>query len=115
MLKKHFFTAIFASAITLAAQPSFSACSDSEYKIYKKYDKYLDDNPNVEDVKLRKIFAKKVNMKPDDLRDLYRRCTQRWTQESPDEAQAYARKELEAFAKDCKTRPANDAACQILK
>lgn len=70
------------------------SCTDSEYKIYKQYDEFLDANPSTPDYTLRGIFAKKVRMQPAALKKLYTECTFRWTKERPGEAQAYAAKAM---------------------
>lgn len=68
---------------------SIAECSDSEYRVYQKYDRFLQDNPSVPDYELRTIFAKKVRMQPSALRELYSRCNRRWTQQSPGEVDDY--------------------------
>lgn len=93
---------------------SNSTCSDSEYTTYKKYDRFLKANPSIPDHELRAVFAKKVGMQATSLKNLYIRCTMRWTEQSPTEAKAFDQKGLEGFANDCAQRPANDPYCKAV-
>jgi len=93
---------------------SNSTCSDSEYSTYQKYDRFLEANPSVHDYELRTLFARKVGMQPTALKNLYMRCTMKWTEQSPDETKAHIKKELEGFAKECAQRPANDPYCKAV-
>jgi hypothetical protein len=97
--------------LVLFSNISNAACSDSEYSIYQRYDKFLEAYPSIPDYDLRPVFAKKVGMKPDALKNLYVRCTVRWTSQSPEESRAFAKSELEGLAKDCAHR-SNDPACK---
>lgn len=80
-----------ATSIAITSSASFAQCSDSEYRIYQKYDKFLSDNPSVPDYELRAVFAKKVGMQPSALRELYSRCNRRWLKQSPGEADEYVK------------------------
>ena len=49
--------------------------AQQEYAIYQQYDKFLDAYPSVSDDELRQVFAKRVGMKPEALKNLYIKCT----------------------------------------
>lgn len=58
-------------------------CSDAEYATFKRYDAYLDANPNIDDDRARSNFAARVGMRPAALKDLYFRCLFRWKDREP--------------------------------
>lgn len=89
-----------------------ATCSDSDYRVYHQYDRFLDANPSIPDYELRRVFSKKVGMQPDVLKNLYTRCVMRWSKQNPAESIAHVQKSLEGFAKDCAQRPANDPYCK---
>lgn len=111
-MKNLHFKLLVAACVALLSATANASCSDSEYRVYQQYDKFLDANQSVPDYELRKIFAKKVGMQPDSLRNLHTRCTMRWSEQRPSESKAYLKNELEGFAKDCAQRPANDPYCK---
>lgn len=86
-------------------------CSDSEYRIYQQYDKFLDANPSTPDTELRVIFARKIGMEPTKLRMLYARCVERWVKQNPKQSQDHFQKELDGFVKSCSKTP-NDPICK---
>jgi len=88
-----------------------ATCSDSEYRIYQQYDRFLDANPSIPDYELRRVFARRVAIQPDALKNLYTRCVMRWSEQNPAESRAHRQKSLEDFARDCAQRPANDPYC----
>ena len=100
------------AAAKVSSANSGATCSNSEYGIYQQYDKFLDANPSTPDYELRTVFARKVGMQPSALKNLYIRCTMRWSEQSPSESNAYLKKELEGFAKDCAKQPGNDPYCK---
>jgi len=97
--------------VVLFSSVSYANCSDAEYRVYQQYDQFLEANPSVPDDQLRLVFAKKVGMQPSSLKNLYIRCTMRWSEQSPSESKVYLKKDLESFAKDCTQRP-NDPYCK---
>lgn len=103
---------LVSTCAVLLSATSNAACSDAEYRIYQQYDKFLEAYPSTPDHELRTVFAKKIGMQPSALKNLYTRCTVRWSEQSPSESQAYLKKELEGFAKDCAQRPSNDPYCR---
>lgn len=76
-----------ASCFATTAQ---AQCTDSEYSIFKKYDAYLDANPNMDDDRARSNFAAKYGMRPAALRDLYSRCLIKWVDREPEQAKKVA-------------------------
>jgi hypothetical protein len=89
-----------------------ATCSDSEYRIYQQYDRFLENNPSRSDTELRTIFARNVGMQPQALKNLYVRCVTRWADRNPSEVQGHLKSEIEGFAKECAQRPANDPYCK---
>ena len=103
---------IIGTCLLLITTTSNAACSDSEYVIYQRYDNILEANPSVSDDKLRSMYAREVGMKPSALKNLYVRCTMRWSSnQSPSESAEYTKSELEGLAKDCAKHP-NDLVCK---
>lgn len=98
--------------VALLSTTANARCSDSEYRIYQAYDKFLDANSSLPDYELRTVFAREIGMEPSELKNLYARCTMRWSEQSPSESRAYLKKELEGFAKDCAQRPSSDPYCK---
>ena len=72
----------------------YAACSNGQYKVYKAYDKFLAENPSTPDHELRMIFAKRKNMNPADLKNLYMNCLLRWAEENPKEVGQHVDKML---------------------
>ena len=103
---------IIGVCITLLTSISYAACSDNEYRLYKEYDAALEAYPSIPDSEIRDVYAKKFRMKPSALKDLYFRCTHRWTEQSPEESNAHLKKSLNEFSKDCSKRPVNDPYCK---
>ena len=105
-------------AITLCAvgviAHANAQCSDSEYRIYQQYDKFLDAYPSTPDTELRVIFARKIGMEPTKLRLLYARCVERWSKQNPKQSQDHFTKELDAFVKDCAKKPSTDACRSVI-
>lgn len=75
---------LIGACITLLSSSSYAACSDNEYRLYKEYDASLEANPSIPDSEIRDVYAKKFRMKPSALKDLYFRCTYRWTEQRPE-------------------------------
>lgn len=70
--------------LALSSDTSFAQiCSDTEYSTFKRYDAYLDANPNMDDDRVRSNFAARVGMRPTALKDLYFRCLYRWKDREP--------------------------------
>lgn len=110
------FVAATTLAITvLTGTGARAACSDSEYKVYQKYDVLLEANPQVSTTELRTRYAKQIGMAPQSLKELHMRCSARWANDNREEASEYARKGLEDMKRDCLSRPANDAACAAIR
>lgn len=65
-------------------------CTDSEYTTFKKYDAYLDANPNMDDARARSNFAARSGIRPAALKDLYFRCLLRWADREPEQAKKVA-------------------------
>jgi uncharacterized protein YneF (UPF0154 family) len=103
---------ISSAILALLATTAQAACSDSEYAVYKQYDGFLEANPSVSDDQLRSMFARKVGMQPSALKNLYIRCTARWSEQSPSASRDYLKKSYSDFVNDCAKRPANDPYCK---
>lgn len=78
--------------LAVAAAPAV-ACTDAEYKVFREYDAALErasrDTP---DEVIRNQFARRVGMRPAELKDLYFRCLMRWQRQEPGEVQSTAKK-----------------------
>lgn len=75
-----------ATCLFLALSTNYAfaqTCSDKEYETFKRYDAYLDANPNMDDDRARSNFAARVGMRPAALKDLYFRCLFRWKDSEP--------------------------------
>jgi hypothetical protein len=75
-----------ATCLFLALSTNFACaqtCSDNDYATFKRYDAYLDSNPNMADDLARSNFAARVGMRPAALKDLYFRCLFRWKDSEP--------------------------------
>jgi hypothetical protein len=83
---------LVATFIAIFSASSNAACSDSEYRIYQQYDKFLDANPSTPDHELRIVFAKNIGMQPSALKNLYVRCVNRWANQNPSERDDYIKK-----------------------
>ena len=83
---------LVAAFIAIFSAASNAACSDSEYRIYQQYDKFLDTNPSTPDYELRIVFAKNIGMQPSALKDLYVRCVNRWANQNQSERDDYLKK-----------------------
>jgi hypothetical protein len=84
-----------ASGVLLCTALCFMAnvqaqCTDGEYSTFKKYDSYLDANPNMDDDRARSNFAARAGMRPAALKDLYFRCLQRWAAGEPEQVKKVA-------------------------
>lgn len=85
MLKFTFTTCIVAAALLSQAPLALGQqCTESEYTTFKRYDTYLDANPNMDDDRARANFAARVGMRPAALKDLYFRCLMRWKDREPE-------------------------------
>lgn len=73
-------------------------CSDREYSTFKRYDAYLDANPNMDDERARANFAARVGMPPAALKNLYFRCLMRWKDGEPEAAQNTAQDAMARMA-----------------
>lgn len=105
-------TMLIAACLAMLSAAASAQCSDSEHTIYQRYDKILEAYPNVQDTDLRVLFAQKVGMQPNELKQLYGRCSSRWANKNPDEARAYIKKGTEDLARECASRPSNNHVCK---
>ena len=95
------FLAIMCIGVTAAFAVSSSwgqQCSDREYSTFKRYDAYLDSNPNMDDERARANFAARVGMQPAALKDLYFRCLMRWKDRETEAAQKTAQDAMAQMA-----------------
>ena len=73
-------------------------CSDRDYGVFKKYDAYLDANPNMLADQARSNYSARLGMRPAALKDLYFRCLVRWKDQEPEAARRVARESLNSMA-----------------
>ena len=95
---QHIFSTAFLCGILSIASTSYAQCSDKEYVIFKKYDAYLDANPNMNDDRARSNFSAKSGMRPAELKDLYFRCLIRWSSKEPEQVKKVAQKSAAQMA-----------------
>ena len=99
MKKLRAVTCIGAAALLLQCASALGQqCSDRDYATFKRFDAYLDANPNVDDDQARATFAARVGMRPAALKDLYFRCLIRWKDREPEAAQKTAQEAMGRMA-----------------
>jgi len=99
-MKKHAaISCVGAVALFLQGASAWSQqCSDRDYATFKRYDAYLDANPNMDDDQARANFATRSGMRPAALKDLYFRCLFRWKDQEPDAARKTAQEAMGRMA-----------------
>ena len=89
-------------------------CTDGEYSTFKKYDAYLDANPNMDDDRARSNFAARAGMRPTALKDLYFRCLQRWAVGEPEQVKKVAQEASARMAAGGETPLTLGHSCKTL-
>ena len=89
-------------------------CTDGEYSTFKKYDAYLDANPNMDDDRARSNFAARAGMRPTALKDLYFRCLQRWAAGEPEQVKKVAQEASARMAAGGETPLTLGHSCKTL-
>ncbi len=104
-------------AAALLLQCAFASgqqCSDRDYATFKRYDAYLDANPNMDDSQARANFSARVGMRPADLKDLYFRCLMRWKDREPEAAQKTAQDAMARMAAGGESPVTRGHSCNTL-
>jgi hypothetical protein len=99
MKKRLTLISVVALSVLLQHEPLWAQqCSDRDYKLFKRYDAYLDANPSILDDQARANFSARVGMRPAALKDLYFRCLPRWREQEPEAAQQVLRETIASMA-----------------
>lgn len=97
------------------AHPAYAEnCTDKQYKVFKAYDAYLDENPQMDDDTARRKFAARVKMKPPALKSLYFSCLLRWRDEEPEAAKKAAQAAVAEMAAGGESPLTKGHSCRTL-